>query len=66
MLDWRSVLEHILKVLGRQITDDQMVPPYLISHKVFIKSFCKSQFPYKSVTLSDVITNIKNEMTDCY
>jgi hypothetical protein len=26
--------------------------PHLIPQKVFIKSFCKSQFPHKSVNLS--------------
>ena len=38
--------------------------PYLISHKVFIKAFLKSQFPYKSVNLSFIITDIQNELTD--
>ena len=35
----------------------------LISQKVFIKSFCKSQFPHKSINLFFIITNIKNELT---
>ena len=35
-----------------------------ISHKVFLKSFCRSQFPHKSVNLSFIITNIKNKLTD--
>jgi len=36
----------------------------LISQKVFIKSFGKSQFPHKSVNLSCIITNIKDQLTD--
>ena len=35
---------------------------YLISHKVFIKSFCKSQFPQRYVNLSFIIANIKNKL----
>ena len=33
-------------------------------HKVFLKSFSKSQLPHKSVKLSFTLTNIKNKMTD--
>ena len=36
----------------------------LISHRLFLESFCRSQFPHKSVNLSFTITNIKNNMTD--
>ena len=34
------------------------VPPrdYLISYKVFLKSFCRSQFPHKSVKLFSIIS----------
>ena len=35
-----------------------------ISYKVFIKSFCESKFPHKSVILFFVITYIKNKLTD--
>ena len=35
-----------------------------ISQKVFIKSFCKSQFPHESANFSFTITNIKNKLTD--
>ena len=35
----------------------------LISLKVFIKSFCKSQFPHKSVNLSFIITDLKDKLT---
>jgi len=35
-----------------------------ILHKVFIKSFCKSQFPQTSVNLSFDITNLKNKVTN--
>ena len=36
-----------------------------ISHKVFLKSFCRSQLPHKSVNLSSTITNIKLAGTRC-
>ena len=36
----------------------------IISQKVFIKSFGKSQFPHKSANVSFIITNIKNKLTD--
>ena len=35
-----------------------------ISQKVFLKSFCKNQFPHKSVNLSFSITNVENKLTD--
>ena len=35
----------------------------LISQKVFMKSFRKSQFPHKSVNVSLIITNVKNKLT---
>jgi len=40
------------------------MPVILISHKAFIKSFFKSQFPHESVNLSFTITNMKNKLTD--
>ena len=36
----------------------------LISLKVFVKSFCRSQFPHKSVNLCFIITNTKDELTN--
>ena len=39
---------------------------YLISQKVITKSFCKRQFPHKSVVFSFIISNIKNELTDLF
>jgi len=36
----------------------------LISHKVFVKSFCKSRFPHKSVNLFFMSVIIKNTLTD--
>ena len=36
----------------------------VLSQRVFIKSFCKSQFPHKSVNLSFTITNMMNKLTD--
>ena len=38
----------------------------LISQRVFIKSFCKRQFPHKSGNLSFIITTIKNKLTDLW
>ena len=35
-----------------------------ISHKGFIKSFCKSQFPHKPVNLFSILVIIKNNLTD--
>jgi len=36
----------------------------LISHKIFLKSFCRSQLPHKSVNSSFTIVNIENRLTD--
>ena len=36
----------------------------LISPKLFMRLFCKSQFPHKSVNLSLIVTNVKNKLTD--
>ena len=36
----------------------------VISHKVFVKSFCSSQLPHKSVNSSFTITHIENNLTD--
>jgi len=38
----------------------------LFSHKVFSKSFDRSQLPHKSVNLSFTITNVKNKLMDLY
>ena len=35
-----------------------------ISHKVFVKSFCKSQFPRKSVKLFFILATMKYKLTD--
>ena len=36
----------------------------LVSHKVLLKSFCRSQLPNKSVNLCVTCTNIKSKLTD--
>ena len=36
----------------------------IISQKVFLKSFCRSQLPDISVNLSFTITNMKNKLTN--
>ena len=38
----------------------------LISHKVFLKSFCKSQFPHKSVNLFFISVTVKDKLTDLW
>ena len=38
-------------------------PQELISHKVFLKSFCRDQPPHQSVSSSFAVTNIKNMLT---
>ena len=35
-----------------------------ISQKVFIKSVCTSQFPYKSVNLFFILAILKDQLTD--
>ena len=35
-----------------------------ISQTAFRKSFCKSQFPHKSVNLFFIVTDMKNKLTD--
>ena len=34
--------------------------------KLFLKSFCRSQLPHKSVNLSFTVTYVKNKLTDLY
>ena len=36
----------------------------LIAHKELVKSFCKSQFPHKSVNTFFIVANIKKKLTD--
>ena len=36
----------------------------IISQKVFLKSFCRGELPYKFVNVSFLITDIKNKLTD--
>ena len=38
----------------------------LISQQVFVKSFCKSQFPNKSVNLFFILVTIKESLTDLW
>ena len=38
-------------------------PPGLISLKVFVKLFCKSEFPHKSVNLLCISVKGKDELT---
>ena len=39
---------------------------YFISHKVFLKSFCNSQFPHKSVIYIFILVIVKDESTDLW
>ena len=38
----------------------------LISHKVFLKSFCKSRFPHKSIKLNLILVILKDQLTDLW
>ena len=38
----------------------------LISHKVFLKSFCKSQFPHKFVNLFFILIKVTDKLTDLW
>ena len=57
-LMWPNTVYH---ACGRRIRNPCTI---LISQKVFIRSFCKRQFPHKSVNLSFIITNVTNKLTD--
>jgi len=35
-----------------------------MSHKVFLKSFCKRQFPHKSVNVFSALVMIKDKLTN--
>jgi len=37
--------------------------PELISHKVFLKSFCKGQSPHKSVNVFFILVIVKDKLT---
>ena len=49
---------------GLRLKRSSLIPDHLISHRAFIKSFCKSEFPHKSVILSFMITYMKYTSTD--
>ena len=38
----------------------------LISHKVFVKLFCKRQFPHKFVNLFFILVIVKDKLTDLW
>jgi len=59
-----SYMCHICEKLGVPSLVPRVSPRDFISHTVFIKSFCKSQLPHKSVNVSFIITDIKNKLTD--
>ena len=40
--------------------------PVFTSHKVSFKSFCKSQFPQKSVNMFVMLVTVKDELTDLW
>jgi len=37
-----------------------------LSHTVFLKSFCKSRFPHKSVNLFFILVIVKDKLTDMW
>jgi hypothetical protein len=48
----------------RLIRRNRCCSRYLISQKVSMKLFCKSQFPHKSVNSFFVLVTMKNELMD--
>ena len=60
--DERVVLHRVERSSHTEI--DQNNNDDLISHKVFSRSFCRSQLLHKSVNLSFTITNIKKQSMD--
>ena len=62
----------IRESMGRTLTTSRRVESDLgadirgifISHRVFLKLFCKSQFPHKSVNLFFILVIIKDKLTD--
>ena len=43
-----------------------LLSPELISHKLFLKSFCKSQFPHKFVNLFFILDIVMDKLTDLW
>ena len=62
----------IAERIGRRVDDllERPAAVYLrVTHefmpqKLFVKSFCRSQLPYKSVNSSFIITNMKKRLTN--
>ena len=61
-LSLRSDVMRLIKIRSPRACAKR--PSIIISHKVILKSFCRSQHPHKSVNLSLTITNLKNKLTD--
>ena len=57
-------LETEEKIDRTEFWDQYRFSPTLISHKVSIKSFCKSQFPHEFVNLFLILVIIKDNFTD--
>jgi len=47
-------------------SEDSVVRFDMISHTVFLKSFCKIQCPYKSVNLVFILVKVQDELTDLW
>ena len=54
---WRASSSRPKKVYARSA---------FIAHKVFSTSFCKSQFPHKSVNLFFILAIVKDTLTDLW
>jgi hypothetical protein len=56
---------HAWMALGRQRADSRLPlhADRFISHKVLLKSCCKSQFPHKSVNLFFILVIVKDMLT---
>ena len=61
---WGGNLE--LGLLTRLAGSARVFSSYLISHKMFIKAFLKSQFPHKFVNLFFILVLAKDKLTDLW
>ena len=64
----RSSSTRLCAASGRRSPSSRQSRPLptqtLVSQKVFIQSFCKRQFPHKSVNSSFIITSINDKLTN--
>ena len=61
-VNWNGLLEPLVFPLPIPISHGRLLD--LISHKVFLKPFCRSHPPYKSVNLFFISLIMKDKLTD--